>query len=84
MSDLFEGLFDLMGEAAGAVAEIAEGAGALFEGTTTVASAIAEGAGPALAGAARGVGHIAGAAINYLIIKLFSRYFFEGFNHLEY
>jgi hypothetical protein len=63
MSDLFEGLFDLVGEAAGAVAEIAvEGAGALFEGTTTVASAVAEGAGPALAGVARGVGHVAGAA----------------------
>jgi hypothetical protein len=62
MSDLFEGLFDLMGEAAGAVAEIAEGAGALFEGTTTVASAVVEEAGPALAAAARGVGHVASAA----------------------
>jgi hypothetical protein len=63
MSESFEGLFEGLGEAVSAVAELAiEGAGALFEGTTTVASAVAEGAGPALAGVARGVGHVAGAA----------------------
>jgi hypothetical protein len=63
MSDLFEGLFEGLGEAVSAVAEIAvESAGAVIEGSTTMASAVAEGAGPALAGAARGVGHVAGAA----------------------
>jgi hypothetical protein len=63
MSDLFEGLFEGLGEAVSAVAELAvESAGAVLEGSTTVASAVAEGAGPALAAAARGVGHVAGAA----------------------
>lgn len=63
MSGLFEGVFDALGELAGAaagkVAEMAvEGVSSLLEGTTAVAGAVAEGAGPALAGA----GQLAGAA----------------------
>jgi hypothetical protein len=56
------GLFELVGEAAGKVAEITvESAGAVLEGTTSVASAVAAGAGPAPAGAAaKGVAVAAG------------------------
>ena len=62
MSDLFDGLFDLLGEAASKVAEIAvESAGAIMEGTVSAAGAVAESAGPAIAGAAGAAGELAGA-----------------------
>ena len=66
MSDVLEGLFDLVGglaEAGGKAAELAvEGAGVLLEGSKVAAEAVAENAGPAMVVAAKGAGKLAGAA----------------------